>query len=250
MKLKDKVAIVTGGASGIGRAICVRFAQEGAKVVIVDVNESGSRETASLVEGEGGTALVRPTDVTDSDAVDTMVVEALDELDTVDILVNAAGILKEAKTHEFPNEWWHEVINANLNSVMYCTRAVTKVWMDRKIPGNVINIASVSSFTATEEHAAYCASKAGVWLYTRVAALELARHGINVNCVAPGIVPTPLTVEQTEDPEEAPKRMAKMALGRFLKPEEIAGVVTFLASDDASSVVGECVVCDGGYLIK
>ena len=174
MKLKDKVAIVTGGASGIGRAICIRFAQEGAKVVVVDINESGSKETVSLIEGEGGIALVRPTDVTDSDAVDTMVAETLDEFDTVDILVNAAGILKEATVHGFPNEWWHEVINANLNSVVYCTRAVTKAWLDRRMPGSVINIASVSSFTATEDHAAYCASKAGVWLYTRVAALELA----------------------------------------------------------------------------
>jgi NAD(P)-dependent dehydrogenase (short-subunit alcohol dehydrogenase family) len=250
MKLKDKVAIVTGAAQGIGRAVCIRFAQEGAKVVIVDLNESGSKETASLVKAEGGTALVRLTDVTDSEAVDAMVAETLDRFDTMDILVNAAGVLKGARVHEFPNELWHQIIDTNLNSTMYCTRAVTKVWMDREMPGKVINFGSISSFVGVETSGAYCAAKAGVWLYTRVAALELARYRINVNCVAPGIVETPMTEGFRNDPQEGPKWLAKLPLNRWSKPEEIAGVVTFLASDDASSVVGECVVCDGGYTIQ
>ncbi len=250
MKLKDKAAIVTGSAKGIGRAVCVRFAQEGAKVVIVDIDELGAKETASLVEAEGGTALVRPTDVTDSDAVDAMVAETLDRFGSVDILINAAGVLKGARVHEFPNDLWHQVIDVNLNSTMYCTRAVTRVWMDREMPGKVVNFGSISSFVGVETSGAYCAAKAGVWLYTRVAALELAKHGINVNCVAPGIVETPMTEGFRNDPEEGPLWLAKLPLGRWSKPEEIAGVVTFLASDDASSVVGECVVCDGGYLIQ
>lgn len=250
MKLKDKVAIVTGAAQGIGRSVCIRFIQEGAKVVIVDINESGAKETASLVEAEGGTALVRPIDVTDSEAVDAMVAETLEQLGAVDILVNCAGVLKGAKVHEFPNDLWHQVIDVNLNSTMYCTRAVTKVWMDRKLPGKVINFGSISSFVGVETSGAYCAAKAAVWLYTRVAALELAKHRININCVAPGIVETPMTAGFRNDPEEGPLWLAKLPLGRWSKPEEIAGVVTFLASDDANSVVGECVVCDGGYIIQ
>jgi NAD(P)-dependent dehydrogenase (short-subunit alcohol dehydrogenase family) len=250
VRLSGKVAIVTGGASGIGRAVCIRFAQEGARIVVVDRNKKGSEETSSLVGAEGVAAIVRPTDVADSDDVDAMVEESLAHFGTVDILVNAAGVFKQAAVHEMPNDLWHEAIAVNLNGTMYCTRAVTKFWLRAKRPGKVINFGSISSFVAVETSGAYCAAKAGIWLYTRVAALELARHGINVNCVAPGVVETPMTTGMTEDPKEAAKWLAKLPIGRWSKPAEIAAVVAFLASDDASSVVGDCVVCDGGYIIQ
>jgi 3-oxoacyl-[acyl-carrier protein] reductase len=250
MKLDGKVAIVTGGASGIGRATCVRFAQEGAKLVVADANERGADETRALVEAVGGTAFVRKTDVTNSASVDDMATDSWTRFGSVDILVNAAGLFKQARVHEFPNELWDQVMDVNLKGTMYCTRAVTGAWMKRRMAGKVINFGSISSFVGVETSGAYCAAKAGIWLYTRVAALELARYGINVNCVAPGIVETPMTAGITGDPEEARKWLAKLPLGRWSKPEEIAGVVAFLASDDANSVVGACVVCDGGYIIQ
>jgi NAD(P)-dependent dehydrogenase (short-subunit alcohol dehydrogenase family) len=251
MKLKDKVAIITGGGGGIGKAVCLRFVREGAKLAIVDMDEDAAKEAARLVEGEGGTALVIVTDVTDSDAVDAMVAETLDKFGTVDILINTVGTFGAAGVHEFPNDLWHRNIDVNLNGTMYCTRAVTKVWLDRKIPGKIVNFGSISSYVAVEGSAAYCAAKAGVLLYTRVAGLELARYGINVNCVAPGPVDTPMLDQSVRtSPEREAEWLAKQPNGRFLQPEEIAGVVTFLASDDASSLVGECVACDGGYIIQ
>jgi NAD(P)-dependent dehydrogenase (short-subunit alcohol dehydrogenase family) len=159
-------------------------------------------------------------------------------------------VFKQASVPEMTNEHWNQAIEVNLNGTMHCTRAVTRVLLDRKAPGKVVNFGSISSFVAVETSGAYCAAKAGIWLYTRVAALELAKHGINVNCVAPGIVETPMTAGLTEDPDEAPKWKARLPLGRWSQPEEIAAVVAFLASDDASSVVGDCVVCDGGYIIQ
>jgi len=251
MKLKDKVAIITGGGGGIGRAVCLRFAEEGAKLAILDFDKEAAQEAAQLVTDAGGTARVWTADITDSDAVDRVVGEIWDRFGTVDILVNTAGIFRGAKVHEFPNDSWQETIDVNLNGTMYCTRAVTKIWMDRKMPGRVINFGSLSSYVAVEGSGAYCAAKAAVLLYTRVAGLELARYGINVNCVAPGPVDTPMLDQSVRtSPEREAEWLAKMPIGRFLKPEEIAAVVTFLASDDASSLVGECIACDGGYVIQ
>jgi NAD(P)-dependent dehydrogenase (short-subunit alcohol dehydrogenase family) len=251
MKLKDKVAIITGGGGGIGRVVCLRFVREGAKLAIVDMDEEAAKEAVGLIEAEGGTALVKIADVTDSGAVDRAVAEIWDEFGTIDVLVNTAGIFRGAKVHEFPNDWWEQTIDVNLNGTMYCTRAVTKIWMERKMPGRVINFGSLSSYVAVEGSAAYCAAKAAVLLYTRVAGLELARYGINVNCVAPGPVDTPMLDQSVRtSPEREAEWLAKMPIGRFLQPEEIAGVVTFLASDDASSLVGECIACDGGYIIQ
>ena len=209
MKLKDKVAIITGGGGGIGRVVCLRCAEEGAKLAILDFDEKAALEAAQLVADAGGTARVWTVDITDSGAVDRVVGEVWDEFGTIDILVNTAGIFCGAKVHEFPDDSWKKTVDVNLNGTMYCTRAVTKIWMDRGMPGRVINFGSLSSYVAVEGSAAYCAAKAAVLLYTRVAGLELARYGINVNCVAPGPVDTPMLDQSVRtSPERISPRRA------------------------------------------
>ena len=253
MRLKDKVALVTGGASGIGRASAVLFAREGARVVIADQDEAGSMEVAGEIKDQGGEVSILVGDVTDADAAKSMVRTALDDFGKLDVLVNSAGVTpRNAFAKRTPwDQIWNRVIEVNLTGTYLVTRQAASA-MTRSGGGSVINLASMMGLVGYPPGlrggwTPYNPSKGGVILFTRSLAVELAKDNIRVNCICPGFVYTPLTAELTSDPDILQTLVEKHPLGRLGQPEEIATVALFLASDESSFMTGSSVVADGGY---
>ena len=245
-----KVAIVTGAARGIGRAIAVRFAQEGARVAVVDLREAEGRETAHLIEAEGGQALFIKTDVSDSSQVQAMVETVLAHWGTIDILVNDAGICPFAGFLEMPEALWEQVLDTNLKGYFLVSQAVSRIMVERGIHGRIIAISSISAEFGGSQQAHYCASKAGINLLVKSMAISLGPHGITVNAVLPGTIETDINRDALADPATREYWSKRAPLGRLGQPDDIAGPALFFATDDAAWCTGAMLVVDGGTSVN
>ncbi|MGM9966761.1 3-oxoacyl-[acyl-carrier-protein] reductase [Rummeliibacillus sp. TYF005] len=245
--LTNKVAVITGGSRGIGRAIALHLAKLGAKVV---VNYSGSQtkaeEVVSEIEDAGGSAIAVQANVTDAEAVANLMKQAIENYGKLDILVNNAGITRDNLLMRMKEEDWDAVMNTNLKGVFLCTKAVTRQMMKQRA-GRIVNIASIVGVAGNAGQANYVAAKAGVIGLTKTAAKELAARNIYVNAVAPGFIDTEMTEEL---PEQIKAQMlTQIPLAKLGKPEDVAKVVAFLASDEASYMTGQTLHVDGGMVM-
>ncbi len=251
MKLKNKIVIITGAASGIGRAIAELFAIEGAMIVVADLNETGGRETVEMVRERGGYALYIKTDVSKAREVENMVKQAVEKYGRIDILVNNAGTEgKSAFTADYPEEDWDRVLAVNLKSVFLCSKYVIPE-MFKNCQGVIVNVSSIAGMVAFAKGPAYSASKAGIIALTRATAIEYAPNNIRVNCICPGVIRTPMLERSTKGSLDAEMKLVREEpMGRIGKPEEIAKAALYLASDDSSYVTGSALVVDGGWTIQ
>jgi 3-oxoacyl-[acyl-carrier protein] reductase len=243
-KLRDRVAIVTGGARGIGGAIAAAFAAEGADVVIADrLGEDVAAPVVAQIEAAGRKALFVSTDVSNADEVQAMVDRAYQEFGAIDILVNNAGTVSQHFFHELPVEEFDRVLAINLRGVFLCTRFVLPRMLERG-SGNVINVASQLGQIGGTEMVHYSASKAGVIGLTKALAREVSTKGIRVNAIAPGPILTDMMAEETD--EWAAQKLSELPIGRFGEAHEVAPTAVFLASDDSSYYVGQTLCPNGG----
>lgn len=252
MKLKDKVAIVTGGASGMGRAVAERYAREGARVCVADINLKGAEEAAKQI---GGGAFAVEFDCARQESIDALVRGAVDAAGGIDILFNNAGVFAMGPVEEVTREQWTRLFSINTEGKMFTMQAVARHMIERGRGGKIINTASQAGRRGEALVLAYCASKAAVISITQSAALRLIKHGVNVNAVAPGVVDTPfwdLVDREFARYENRPigetKRMVGEAVpfGRMGRPDDYGGVAVFLASSDSDYVVGQTFGVDGG----
>jgi L-rhamnose 1-dehydrogenase len=250
MHLKDKVAIVTGATRGIGRAIAVRFGQEGARVVVVGRGEDMGRETVRLVGAAGGQAIFVPTDVSDTAQVQDMVDAVVDRWGRIDILVNNAAICPFMDFLEMPESLWDQVLDVNLKGYFLCSQTVARVMVEQGIKGRIIAVSSISAEFGGSQQAHYCASKAGINLLVKSMAISLGPHGITCNAVLPGTVETDINREALSDPEVRDYWLNRGPIGGLGKPEDIAGPVLFFACDDSAWCTGSMLVVDGGVSVN
>lgn len=251
MKLKDRVAIITGGNSGIGRSSSLLFAREGARVVVAARDEKKGREVVDEVKSQGGEASFIRTDVSRSPDVRALVDGTISRYGRVDVLFNNAALSPVGTILTTTEEEWHSVIETNLTGTFLCTRYVVP-HMQKQGGGSIINTGSINSLMAMKDEAAYDASKGGVLMLTRAVAMDFAKDRIRANCICPGAIETPMLrdiLSKAPDPKEAEAELVrKHALGRVGSPEEVAAVALFLASDDSSFVTGAALAVDGGML--
>ena len=247
MLLDGKTALVTGASRGIGRAIALCLAAEGARVAINYAgNVRAAEEVKTAIEAAGGTAILCQADIADSSAVEAMVANVVKEFGTIDILVNNAGITRDALLMRMKDEDFAKVLNTNLKGVFYCTKAVSKLMM-KKRSGRIVNMASVVGLVGNAGQTNYAAAKAGVIGFSKSAAKELASRGITVNVVAPGFIGTDMTAGLPESVKE--KMLTDIPLGRMGEAEDVANAVLFLTSDQASYITGQVVNVDGGMVM-
>ena len=247
MLLTDKTAVVTGGSRGIGRAIAVALAAEGAKVAVIYAgNAAAAEETLSLIKEQGGEAVAMQCDVADDAAVSDMINAVKEQFGSVDILVNNAGITRDGLLMRMKEGDWQTVLDTNLTGVFHCTKAVTKLMMKQR-SGAIINITSVVGQTGNAGQANYAAAKAGMIGFTKSVAKELASRGIRVNAVAPGCIDTDMTAVLSDAVKE--DMLKSIPLGRVAQPEEVAKAVVFLASDNASYITSQVLNVDGGMVM-
>ncbi|HNX29932.1 MAG TPA: 3-oxoacyl-ACP reductase FabG [Syntrophomonadaceae bacterium] len=245
MRLNGKTAIITGAGKGIGAAIARRFAAEGAKLVICDLNKANIEALVEEIKKSGGNASGFIVDVTDRSAIDAMVKQALDEFGTIDILVNNAGVLKDVLLHKMAEEDWDTVMNVNMKGVFNMCQAVVKLMRDKGY-GKIINISSAGRFGNVGQ-TNYSASKEAIVGFTRSLAKEAGGKGINVNAIAPGTIETDMYYNIPEHIRDIMKLITPLA--RPGKPEEVADLCLFLASDEASYITGQVIHCDGGIFM-
>ena len=243
MKLKGKVALVTGAAQGIGKAVALLLARNGADIIVSDINLEKAEETAREVEGLGQRALAVKTNVAEANDVEKMVQTALERFGRIDILINNAGITRDKLLLRMSDEDWDAVLGVNLRGTFLCTRAVIRPMAKQK-SGKIVNIASVVGTMGNAGQANYGASKAGVIGFTKTVAREYAPRGINVNAIAPGYIETPMTEALPEKAKEELKRMIPM--DRLGKPEDVAEAVLFLVSEASSYITGQVLHVNGG----
>ncbi len=246
MRLKGKTALITGGARGIGRAIALTFAREGADIVVADVNLEVAGKTASEIEAMGRGALALEMDVTDYQKVEEGINKILDKFGKVDILVNNAGITKDNLLLRMSQAEWDAVINVNLKGTFNCIKAVSKPMVKQR-SGRIISIASIIGLMGNWGQANYAASKAGIIALTKTVAKELASRNINANAVAPGFIQTDMTAKLPEDVKA--KMMEAIPVAKLGTPEDVANVCLFLASEESSYITGQTITVDGGMVM-
>ncbi len=253
MRLKEKVAIVTGAASGIGKSIAEIYGDEGAKVVVADIQEEpreGGKPTHEKINEDGGKAIFVKTDVSSEDDVDELVEKTIEEFGKIDILVNNAGIFHQEKIHESETENWKNLIDVNLNGTYLCTKKVIKHMLDNGIEGDIINISSIAGTVGYAEAPAYCASKGAMTNLTRELAVDYAGEGININTISPGVIKTEMTDDFLSDPDMKAFMEQNTPYKRLGKPEDIAYAAVFLASEESNFINGEDILIDGGWTAK
>jgi NAD(P)-dependent dehydrogenase (short-subunit alcohol dehydrogenase family) len=249
MRLINKISIITGSGSGIGRGIALAFAKEGAKVIVADCAEEGGLETVKQIENDNGEAVFIKTDVSKADDVCNMVKICLDKYGRVDILVNNAAIVKNGSLHEISENDWNMVLDVNLKGVFLSSRTVIPEML--KIgKGKIINISSIAGLVGIDKSCAYSASKGGIIALSREMAIEYGRNRINVNCIAPGTVRTPATEHIFSNNEQKRNIENVTPYPRLGVPEDIAMAAVYLASDESDFVTGEVLVVDGGCVAK
>jgi len=248
MRLKDKVAIITGAGSGIGRMTALIFAKEGAKVLVADITNEGQK-TAEEIKETGGSAIFVKTDVSKTVEVNEMVETCLKEFGQIDILVNNAGIVRFSKFHETSEQDWDETMAVDLKGVFLCSKAVLPEMIKRGA-GKIINISSIAGLVGFNELGAYCAAKGAIIALTREMALEYAPLKININCIAPGVIKTAMTKDMLADPQTKQFLESSTLYPRFGEPEDIAYAALYLASNESDFINGEVLVVDGGWTIK
>jgi len=249
VKLHNKVAIVTGGAQGIGRAITEGLAQEGATVVIADLKIDKAQDVVSTIEAGGGRAIALKVDMMQLSDISAMVEQTLTHFGQIDILINNAGILIVKSFLEMTETDWELQIGVNLKAAFFATQKVAEAMIRTGRPGKIVNVASTSAFTAsTIPTVPYDISKAGVRMLTMSSAVQLAKYGISVNAIAPGTIETDLSRSALE-PEKLEKfGQVRIPKGRLGQPQDLVGAVVFLCSDDSDYVLGHTLVVDGGWL--
>ncbi|MBU1974213.1 MAG: 3-oxoacyl-ACP reductase FabG [Nanoarchaeota archaeon] len=246
MKLKNKVAIVTGGERGIGFGIAQELAKEGANVVICSPNLKGCQKACHKLKTK---TLAIQCDVSKKDEVDNLVKETLKKFKKIDILVNNAGVVRFGPILKKTEADWDFTLDINLKGVFLCIKAVAEHMIKRK-KGKIISLASIAGFVGFDNIADYCASKGGIIAMTKELALELSPLGINVNAIAPGIIRTPMTAGMLKDPKQRKALLAQTPIGRVGEPKDIARAVVYLASSDSDFVTGHTLVVDGGWLAR
>ncbi len=250
MKLFEEgtIALVTGGSAGIGRAVAIDLAAKGATVVInYNRSREGAEETLNIIREAGGKAAIVKADVSDPDEVDAMFAKIKKHFKKLDILVNNSGVTRDGYLMMMSREAFDTVIKTNLYGCYYCTQGAIRLMCAAKNGGAIVNISSTSGVVGQEGQANYSASKGAIVSFTKTVAKEYARHGIRANVVAPGFIDTRMTQANRKLLEE--KYMQYIPMGRFGEPQEIANVVTFLASDLASYITGKTIVADGGLIM-
>lgn len=247
LELNGKVAVVVGGTSGIGRAIAHGFAQAGADVVATSRRVEQVEAAAQEIEQFGRRSLRLTSDVSDRQSLEQVLNASLEAFGKVDILVNSAGRTKRAPTIDFPEDDWNEILDTNLTGTLRACQVFGRHMLERG-SGSIINIASLSTFVALHEVAAYSASKAAVASLTKSLAIEWSSKGVRVNAIAPGVFRTALNQKLLDETERGREFLLRTPMRRFGKVEELAGAAIFLASDAASFVNGEILAVDGGFL--
>jgi glucose 1-dehydrogenase len=249
VRLDNKVTVVTGSSSGIGEAIALAFAANGAAVVVnYSRHEDAAQKVLERIEGAGGKGLVVGADVSDPKEVEAMVQQATDAFGRLDIMVNNAGMEHKMPFLETPFEVWQETIAVNLTGAWLGCQAAAKQMVAQGEGGRIINVSSVHEDLAMPTNAPYCATKGGVRMLMRTLAVELAPHKITVNNIAPGAIETPMDAPLEQNPDEMKELLSEIPLGRMGKPEEVANLALFLASDDSSYVTGSTLFVDGGMV--
>jgi NAD(P)-dependent dehydrogenase (short-subunit alcohol dehydrogenase family) len=256
LELKDKIAIITGGGRGIGRAIALALAREGADVVVVARTESELRQVASDIESNGRRSLVVVADISVPEQIEVMVDTAIGEFGRIDVLINNSGIQGPIVTvSDMDLEGWTQTLAVNLTGAMLCAKYVLKKSMIPRRSGVIVNISSASGRRGPANRSPYSSSKFGMVGLTQSLATEVGRQGIRVNCIAPGLVETDLTVRMLREASEQLNRPyerlvasinARTALDRMVTPEEVAALAVFLASEKSSGITGQTVNCDVG----
>lgn len=248
--LQGKVSLVTGASSGIGRAIALAYAREGAKVVVSDVNVAGAEETVSLVRQQGGDAIFVPADVSRAEDCQRLVERTLAHYGRLDAACNNAGIGGElGPTADYADEAWQQVIGVNLSGVFYCMKHQIPAML-RSGGGAIVNMASILGQAGFAGAPAYVAAKHGVVGLTKTAALEYGAQGLRINAVGPAFIHTPMIAGLESDPATQQQLVSLHAVGRLGQPEEVAELVVWLSSDRASFVTGAYYAVDGGYLAR
>ncbi len=249
MRLQGKVAIITGAATGIGRAMAIALAGEGAAVTIDYVGKpDAANEVVSTIEQAGGKALAVEADVSQAGQVQSLVAQTVGAFGKLDVLINNAGIEEKHPFLEMPFEAWTKIIAVNLTGPWLGSQEAAKQMVAQGNGGRIINISSVHEDLPMPTNAPYCAAKGGLRMLMRTIAVELAPHGITVNNIAPGAIYTPIDADIEANPDLEKQLMAEIPLGRWGKPEEVAALAIYLASDDAAYVTGSTYVIDGGML--
>jgi NAD(P)-dependent dehydrogenase (short-subunit alcohol dehydrogenase family) len=247
VRLSGRAALVTGGGSGIGRAIAQAMAAEGATVAVVDRDADRAQATVDGILAAGGSARAYQADVSSSAEVARMMAQVAEHEPGLDILVNNAGMGQLGTVTELDDETWDQVMSVNVRSVYLCSKAAIPLMPTEG--GRIINVASVAGIVASGGRAAYCASKGAVVMLTRAMALDHAAQGITVNAICPGVVETAMTEASLQDPAIRQEKLDKTPLGWLAKPEHIAPAAVFLASADGAFMTGSCLVVDGGWSV-
>jgi len=248
MRLKDKVAVITGAGGGLGSVAANRFCLEGAKVVVNDINADRGQKVVNDIKESGGNAVFVEADIRKVEECKKLIKSAVDAFGRVDVLFNNAGLELMKSLHEYSEEDYESVVGLHLKGSFFCIRYVLPVMMDRG-GGSIINMGSIAGLSGFIKEAAYCAAKGGLVNLTRYVALEYAPYNIRCNCICPGVVATEMIGRVMEqDPDLVQKSVDMHPMGRMAKPEEIADATVFLASDEASFITGVSLPVDGGYL--